>query len=149
MREFTPKEEKPVQISSRLTVAVHTLLAIEYFHSDHKVTSEFIASSVCVNPVVIRRILLQLKDAGLVDVARGSGGAVLKRPPQSISLLDVYRAVDCLEKESMFHFHENPNAACPVGSRIHAALDGKLAAAQNAFEQSLAATSLAELMNTL
>ena len=85
-----------MQISSRLTVAVHTLLAIEYFHLEYKVTSEFIASSVCVNPVVIRRILLQLKDAGLVDVARGSGGATLKKPPQSITLLDVYRAVDCM-----------------------------------------------------
>ena len=108
-----------MQISSRLTVAVHTLLAIEYFHLEYKVTSEFIASSVCVNPVVIRRILLQLKDAGLVDVARGSGGATLKKPPKSITLLDVYRAVDCMEKDSMFHFHENPNANCPVGSRIH------------------------------
>ena len=135
-----------MQISSRLTVAVHTLLAIEYFHLEYKVTSEFIASSVCVNPVVIRRILLQLKDAGLVDVARGSGGATLKKPPQSITLLDVYRAGDCMEKDSMFHFHENPNANCPVGSRIHAALDDKLAAAQCAFEQSLAETSIADLM---
>ena len=138
-----------MQISSRLTVAVHTLLAIEYFHLEYKVTSEFIASSVCVNPVVIRRILLQLKDAGLVDVARGSGGATLKKPPQSITLLDVYRAVDCMEKDSMFHFHENPNPACPVGKNIHGVLDGHLAAAQAAMENELKKVTLSTLVEQL
>ena len=38
-------------------------------------TSDFIASSVNVNPVVIRRLLQQLKKAGIVEVKRGSGGA--------------------------------------------------------------------------
>ena len=137
-----------MQITSRLTVAVHTLLVIEYF-KDRKVTSDFIASSVQVNPVVIRRILLQLKAAGIVDVARGSGGAALKRPAEQITLYDVYRAVDCVEKGKLFHFHENPNPRCPVGSQIHALLDGSLAEAQAAFENSLDRTTLAELLRSL
>ena len=42
-----------MQISSRLTVAVHVLLCIEVFKDQRKVTSDFLASSVNVNPVVI------------------------------------------------------------------------------------------------
>lgn len=137
-----------MQITSRLTVAAHTLAVIEYFKDTNKVTSDFIAASVGVNPVVIRRILLQLKDAGLIDVARGSGGATLKRAPADITLLDIYRAVDCVEEGGLFHFHENPNPNCPVGSRIHSALDSHLQEAQQALESSLAKVTLAELLKS-
>ncbi len=136
-----------MQITSRLTVAAHTLAVIEYF-KNAKVTSDFIASSVGVNPVVIRRILLQLKDAGLIDVARGSGGATLKKQPRDITLLDIYRAVDCVEEGGLFHFHEKPNPDCPVGGRIHQALDKSLAKAQQAMEESLSQTTLADILKT-
>lgn len=59
----------------RFTIAVHVLMCIETFKNDRKVTSDFLASSVNVNPVVIRRLLQQLKSAGIVQVVRGSGGA--------------------------------------------------------------------------
>ena len=82
-----------MQISSRLTVAVHVLLCIEVFKDRRKVTSDFLASSVNVNSVVIRRILQQLKKAGIVRVTRGSGGADTARPLEEITLLDLYHAV--------------------------------------------------------
>lgn len=137
-----------MQITSRLTVGAHTLAVIEYFKNTHKVTSDFIAMSVGVNPVVIRRILLQLKEAGLIDVARGSGGASLRRPPEDITLLDIYRAVDCVEEGGLFHFHENPNPSCPVGGHIHQALDQSLLNAQQAMEDSLSQTTLADILKT-
>lgn len=135
-----------MQITSRLTVATHTLLVIEYFKNTCKTTSEFIASSVQVNPVVIRRILLQLKEAGLIEVARGSGGAALKKRPEDITLLDIYRAVDCVEEKGLFHFHENPNSKCPIGCHIHEILDDKLIQAQHAMEDSLSMTRLSDLL---
>lgn len=46
-----------MQISSRFTIAIHILICIETFKNDKKITSEFLASSVNVNPVVIRRML--------------------------------------------------------------------------------------------
>ena len=78
-----------MQISSRFTVAVHVLVCIEAFKNSRKVTSGFLASSVNVNPVVIRRILQQLKGAGIVTVARGSGGADIARPLEEVTLLDL------------------------------------------------------------
>lgn len=133
-----------MRITSRFTVAVHTLLAIYAFDGKEKTTSEFIASSVNVNPVVIRRILISLKAAGLIEVKAGSGGAQITRPLTDITLYDVYRAVDCVEG-NLFHFHEQPNPACPVGKNIHAVLDGRLALAQTAMENELKRSTLADI----
>lgn len=62
-----------MQISSRFTIAVHIFACIDTFKNDFKITSDFLASSVNVNPVIIRKILSQLKSADLVTVQRGSG----------------------------------------------------------------------------
>lgn len=133
-----------MQISTRFTIAVHTLLCIQYFSPERKATSAFIAGSVNVNPVVIRRTLGQLKEAGIVSVEAGVGGASLARPAEDITLLDVYRAVECVDGD-LFNFHADPSAACPVGRNVHAVLDGRLAAAQRALEEQLATTTIAEL----
>ena len=94
-----------MKITSRFTVAVHTLLVIYKFKGTHKTTSEFIAASVNVNPVVIRRTLLSLKAAGMVEVKAGSGGARIVRDLRDITLYDVYRAMDSVDGD-LFHFHE-------------------------------------------
>lgn len=133
-----------MQISSRFTIAVHTLLCIARFSGSQKVTSAFIAGSVNVNPVVIRRTLGQLKEAGIVLVEAGVGGAALARPAERITLFDVYRAVDCVQGD-LFSFHANPNPECPVGRNVHAVLDGEVAAAQHALEQRLSETTIADL----
>ena len=137
-----------MKITSRFTVAVHTLLVIHYFGEKNKVTSDFIAQSVCVNPVVIRRTLLSLKAAGMVEVKAGSGGASIVKDLQDITLYDVYRAVDSVEGD-LFHFHENPNPACPVGRNIHAVLDSHLSDAQAAMENELKKVTLADLTRQL
>ena len=61
-----------MQISSRFTLAVHIFACIDTFRDDYKVTSEFLAGSTNVNPVIIRKLLSQLKAAGLVSVARAA-----------------------------------------------------------------------------
>lgn len=137
-----------MKITSRFTVAVHTLLAINQFSEKYKTTSDFLASSVNVNPVVIRRTLISLKAAGIVDVKAGSGGATIAKPLTEITLYDVYRAVDCVEGD-LFHFHENPNPACPVGRNVHAVLDAHLFAAQRAMEDELKKTTLSDLAQEL
>lgn len=134
-----------MQISSRFTLAVHIFACIDTFQEDHKLTSDFLAGSTNVNPVVIRKILSQLKAAGLVTVARGTGGAAIAKPLSDITLLDIYRAVECVEHGELFHFHENPNADCPVGRNIHRILDDKLVRVQRAMEQELASITLADV----
>ncbi|MCI8507321.1 MAG: Rrf2 family transcriptional regulator [Lachnospiraceae bacterium] len=136
-----------MQISSRFTIAIHVLVCIETFKNDYKVTSEFLASSVNVNPVVIRRLLQQLKRAGIIHVKRGSGGTDIEKPLNEITLFDVYNAVECVEDGTLFHFHENPSQLCPVGKNIHAILDGRLEKIQKAMEMEMKSISIQDIMN--
>ncbi|WRK52842.1 Rrf2 family transcriptional regulator [Coprobacillaceae bacterium CR2/5/TPMF4] len=57
---------------------------------------------------------------------RGTGGTTIAKPLDQITLLDIFQSVECLEDGKLFHFHENPNANCPVGKNIHSILDDKL-----------------------
>ena len=102
-----------MQISSRFTIATHMLVIIALKGKESKVTSDFLASSVGVNPVIIRKTLSQLKKADLISVARGTGGAEIIKNLEDISLLDIYQAVECLGKTGqLFSFHDNPNPDC-------------------------------------
>lgn len=135
-----------MQISSRFTLAVHIFACIDVFKDDYKVTSDFLAGSTNVNPVIVRKILGQLKAAGLVEVARGSGGASIPKPLDEISFLDIYNAVECIEHGELFHFHENPNANCPVGRNIHVVLDDRLMQVQKAMEAELSSITLEDVI---
>lgn len=138
-----------MQISSRFTIAIHIFACIGVFEREQKITSEFLASSINVNPAIIRKILGQLKKAGLVKVARGSGGASAARPAEEITLLDIYKAVDCIEDGILFHFHENPNAKCPVGRNIHQIVAPKLKQVQSVMEEELRSITLDEIKNEI
>lgn len=138
-----------MQISSRFTIAIHVFACMEIFGQDYKITSDFLASSIKVNPVIIRKILSQLKNAGLIEVARGTGGAKATRPIDEITFYDVYLAVDLLEEGELFHFHENPNPDCPVGRNIHAALDDKLTHIQKAMEDEMKKYTIADITDDI
>jgi Rrf2 family protein len=133
-----------MQISSRFSVAVHVLTLLAVTPAGELLTSDRMAGSVNTNPVVIRRILGQLKKAGLVEVRAAAGGTYLRRAPAAITLLDVYRAVEVVEG-NLFSVHDKPNPKCPVGRNIQAALDDTLRRAQAALEQELAGVSVAQV----
>jgi transcriptional regulator, badM/rrf2 family len=128
---------KNLQISSRFTLAIHILVAANIFQDEYKITSELMASSSNANSVTIRKIMKQLKEAGIIKVKRGPGGIELSRPMSQITLLDIFNAVESLEEGKLFHFHENPNQMCPVGRNIHAGLDKILDSIQNAMEDEM------------
>ena len=52
-----------MQISSRFTIALHIFTCVDVFKDECKVTSDFLAGSINTNPVIIRKILTQLKNA--------------------------------------------------------------------------------------
>ena len=136
-----------MQISSRFTIATHMLIIIALEGQERKVTSDLIAGSVGANPVIIRNILSQLKQAGLIAVARGTGGAEIVKDLSDITLLDVYQAVESLGKSGkLFSFHENPNPNCPIGNNIHRVMDQKLVEVQQAMEAQLGKTTLAQVV---
>ena len=126
-----------MQISSRFTIALHIFTCVDTFKDDYKITSEFLAGSINTNPVIIRKILTQLKNAGLITVARGTGGILPTRTLKEISFYDVYQAIEPVENGDLFNFHSSPNPQCPVGKNIHILLDDKLKAIQLAMEDEM------------
>ena len=134
-----------MQISSRFTVALHIFTCVDTFKDDCKVTSDFLAGSINTNPVIIRKILTQLKNAGLITVARGTGGITVNRPLSEITFYDVYQAIEPVENGDLFRFHESPNPECPVGKNIHRLLDEKLKAIQDSMEDKMKEFTLADL----
>ena len=134
-----------MQISSRFTIALHIFTCVDTFKGEYKITSEFLAGSINTNPVIIRKILTQLKNAGLITVARGTGGISPTRPLKEISFYDVYQAIEPVENGDLFNFHSSPNPQCPVGKNIHALLDDKLKTIQLAMENEMKKYTLADL----
>ena len=134
-----------MQISSRFTIALHIFTCVDTFKDDYKITSEFLAGSINTNPVIIRKILTQLKNAGLITVARGTGGISPTRPLKEISFYDVYQAIEPVENGDLFNFHSSPNPQCPVGKNIHALLDNKLKTIQLAMENEMKKYTLDDL----
>lgn len=135
-----------MQISSRFTIAIHIFACIDTFEKDHKITSDLLASSIQVNPVIIRKILSSLKKDGLLNVQRGTGGASIAKPLDEITLLDLYKSVECIGNNELFHFHENPNPVCPVGKNIHTILDERLLRVQTVMEKELASITMKEVL---
>jgi Rrf2 family protein len=128
-------------------MAVHVLAVLAY-KEGQRVTSGFLADSVNTNPVVIRRLLLALQGAKLVETRKGAGhGSRLARSPGKISLAEVYCAVE--EDEPFALPPREPNRKCPVGTCIQDALEDVFVAAQKAMEKEFANTTLGDVMKTI
>lgn len=125
-------------------MAVHVLAFLAWRRGE-AVTSERIAGSVNTNPVVVRRIMGALRNAGMVTVQPGvGGGAQLARDPAEITLREVYRSVeDCTE---LFSVHQRPCGQCGVGGNIREVLGGVFCRANDAMQEVLEGVTVAEVL---
>ena len=135
-----------MQISSKFTIGVHLLAVIVFLAEGEKVTSNVLAGSIGVNPVIVRGVLSQLKEAGIVNTRQGASGVTLNRPLDQISFYDIYKAVDSVKDEGLFRFHEHPSPDCPVGRNIHFAVDGRLDQVQTAMENEMKEIKLSDVV---
>ena len=135
-----------MHITSKFTIAAHIIAAIDYFKDSEKVTSNFLAGSVGANPVIVRNVMGNLKESGIIAISQGKSGISLAKGLDEITFYDVYKAVDCVDDEGLFHFHENPNINCPVGRNIHSAMDEKLQRVQSIMENELSCITMADVV---
>ncbi len=114
------------------------------YHDGESLSSSLLARSVQTNPVVIRRLLGRLGKAGLVRARTGkAGGAVLARRPASITLMDIFRAV---EGGSPFAIPDKPaDKSCAVSCRMKRVLASVLSETEKAMAASLEKVRLSDL----
>ena len=136
-------------VATRFAVAIHIMLLLACRQRCGPATSHLIAESVNTNPVVVRRITGQLARAGLVRVRRGPGGAELTRPPEQITLCDVWAAMNTGKPGRLLPLHADPNQACAVGQQIHSVLGSAFDQVEQAMQAALRSTTLATLMQSL
>jgi DNA-binding IscR family transcriptional regulator len=135
-----------VRIANRFSIGVHILSLLGTLR-DAEHTSEWMAGSIGVNPVVVRNVTGMLRRAGLVRTQQGVAGAWLARPLREVTLLDAYRAVE--DAGSLFSVHPRPNPKCPVGARIEETLSDVFAEAENAMHTKLASITLEQVVRRL
>lgn len=90
-----------------------------------------------------------LQKAGLVTARPGVAGASLARSASEITLLQIYKAVNAVEEDSLFSVHEHPNPACPVGKNIASAIVPVFSLAQKAMENVLQEVTLEQIVNEM
>jgi Rrf2 family protein len=133
-----------VGLSSRSAVAIHALTMLARW-DDRSLTSAEIADSLASNPVLVRRILGSLRDAGLVWSTEGRGGGwTLARRPREITLYDAYTAVE--EGPVLSRHPHPPSDACEVGRHMQAVLENEFREAELAMEERLGRTTIAHLV---
>lgn len=129
--------------NSRLSLALHTLGHMAGDPARVR-TSADITEHAGTNPVVVRRVLGKLREAGLLTSEKGHAGG-LARGPEKITLADVYLALD----ESLVATGEQEVAsACSVENILQIKVESVLEDIERSLVERLAATTIAEVRET-
>ena len=131
-----------MRANSRLSVALHALGHIAA-RNGAPLTSEELAECVRTNPVVVRRTLGILREAGMVTSARGrAGGWTLNRAADAITLADIHAALSPPTDDRA----DTPATGCAIASRLDTKLDAALERADRSMRRELDRTTLADLV---
>lgn len=131
-----------MRTDSRLSRMLHVLLHMA--RHDGPMTSDAIAHMLGTHPVVVRRTMAGLRDAGYVRSEKGHGGGwAIATDLEAVSLLDIHHAVGGPRLFAIGNEHPNPD--CAVEKVVNAAVEDALRDAEHLLTARLRAVSLAEL----
>lgn len=112
---------------SRLSSVLHALLHMA--EHDGPMTSEVLGQCLGTNPVVVRRTMGLLREAGLVTSDRGhAGGWRISADLSTVTLRQLHEALGEPAVFALGNRHERPQ--CLVEQSVNAALDGAFAEAE-------------------
>ena len=132
--------------NTRFATAIHILVLLAKY-SDQWLSSEWIAGSINVNPVIVRKELINLQTANLVGSRKGKeGGYKLEKLASQISIADVYLSIK--SSEILGKKNTNPNPKCPVGKLINDKLTNLFDETEAMLVDSLSGKSLQDFVNT-
>ena len=134
-------------MDTKFSVALHILTMIS--ESKDTLSSQALAESVGTNASYIRKVIVLLKNAGLIQSQQGKTGYQLSKSPKDITLLNIYFATQEVSHISLFPVHQNSNPDCPVGKHIQGAVSPLFASAEAQLEKELAQQTLEDVINNL
>ncbi|WP_448665166.1 RrF2 family transcriptional regulator [Sphingomonas sp. CJ20] len=116
-----------MQLDGRLSRMLHLLIHMD--RADGPITSEAAAQMLGTNPVVVRRTLAGLREAGMVRSSKGhAGGWILAKALKDLTMLDVYQAVG---KPRIFAIGlADPAPDCLVEQAVNASMSEALGRAE-------------------
>ncbi|PWS26603.1 transcriptional regulator [Pedobacter yonginense] len=128
--------------NSRFPISLHILTLLD----DAKgavVSSEYLAGSININPVLVRKEIMNLRKHGFVDSKEGKGGgSYLAKNAIDINLGEVYLAVR--NHHLLGQSKNEPNPKCPIGRQINQHLDTLYSDAESALIKNLSSQTLAD-----
>jgi Rrf2 family protein len=126
--------------NSRFSVSIHILTLLARA-GDSLISSDQIAGSINIHPVLVRKELINLRRHKLVATKEGkNGGSYLKKPAGEIYLSDVYKAV--YRQTLLIKPKNKANPDCPVGRQIDTHLTRLFNKTEKAILGSLGRTTL-------
>jgi Rrf2 family protein len=127
--------------NSRFSISLHILTLLDKANGEF-LSSDWIAGSININPVLVRKEIINLRKIGLVESKEGKGGGnKLAKHAGLINLGEVYLS---LRQKSILGENKNePNPDCFVGKQINKHLsnlfnEAELALLKNLEKQTLA-----------
>ncbi|MBV4357013.1 RrF2 family transcriptional regulator [Pinibacter aurantiacus] len=128
--------------NSRFAISLHILTLLDLM-GDELHSSEWIAGSININPVLVRKELSNLRQHGLVESKEGkNGGVYLAKPANKIHLSEIYEAVR--QESALGTKRTDPNPKCKVGKQINKHLDSLYNEVEDTLMQKLGKKTLAE-----
>lgn len=104
-------------ISGKFAITLHILTLLSK-HPDEFLSSEFISSSLNMNPVLVRKEIANLKKNNIVESKEGkNGGTRLIKESSDITLDDVFKMT--FDNVTLGYSKNKPSQNCPIGKQIN------------------------------
>jgi Rrf2 family protein len=134
-------------VNQQFTFAVH-IMAVLAFSPEEVIGSRRLAASVNTNPVVVRRLLLALRAARLIETFAGKhGGARLRERPSQVSLVKIY---DAVEPRPVISINERRALRqCHVSCNMKSIMSGVAESTEQAVRKHLKGITLAQLIRRI
>ncbi|MCX6216026.1 Rrf2 family transcriptional regulator [Spirosoma sp.] len=127
-------------MNGRFAISMHILTLLAQANGEW-LSSDFLAGSININPVLVRKELINLRNKGLLISREGkNGGSMLAKSAAQIRVSDIFLAT----RQGAFlgTSRNNPNPNCPVGKQITQHLNGLYQEAEEALLHKLGDTTL-------
>ena len=130
-------------ISGKFAITTHILTLLAKFPEEY-LASDYIAGSLNIHPVLVRKEIANLKKNHLVESREGKyGGTKLLKSPEAISMEEIFNIT--FEKVNFGFSKNDPNPLCPVGKQINTNLTHLYDDINDSIISKLKTISLAEL----